>query len=619
MELNSRQKNAVESTHSNVAVVAGPGTGKSKVLLYRAVELMTRCSKPSDVVLCSFTNASVNDLRKTLDEGQDYVSARLARTTTFHSLSLRSLLKMKAGPPQVFIADDWEETELIDSYLKRELKLSRITAARKRRRDFDARWCQAKEDPTDWLNMEDRRTFLDAWDRVKAALEFLTRSELTYRWWQRLSNEPAASNEDLGIDFKYLLVDEYQDLNECEHGILEILSGRGCEVFVVGDPNQSIYEGLRHAHPELCASFQGRFSDSEEIVLDETYRCPDAVLKAATALMANDSGLRGVPTKSHRDTSGYFDLVNYPTETAEASGIAQSARLLLASLPATRILVLVPARQVADIIATELTALNVDFRTTFRPRPAHDEQAKKAEAIARLIGNSQDSLAAATLILLCGAGGKREQNIYELVNKCSGEGFTAAGLLIASLPSGLSQSLVKAIGLARKLLEEFKSLPLEEAIARLQNDFGGIDLEHYLLPAQERKRLEEDSGEVLSEDEEVPSSAPPGVTLTTYHSSKGLEADYVFAAAVEPPFFEDDSRASTGEKRRLLFVGITRALTMTAVSYASRRYGTSGYISQSGGSRRGPSDLVTQIGEQLGTTPSTGSDFVKVWGRRTKA
>jgi DNA helicase-2/ATP-dependent DNA helicase PcrA len=117
MNPNARQAEAIASTRRATVVIAGPGTGKSKVLLMRAVELVScRGSDPRRAVLLSFTNASVNDLNETIEKDA-FAAARGTRVTTFHSLALRTLMKVRAHG-KVYIADDWEEATLIDPLLK---------------------------------------------------------------------------------------------------------------------------------------------------------------------------------------------------------------------------------------------------------------------------------------------------------------------------------------------------------------------------------------------------------------------------------------------------------------------------------------------------------------------
>lgn len=619
MEPNDRQRESIESTHPNNCVVAGPGTGKSKVLLLRAARLAgERGVDPSRVVLVSFTNASVADLRRSIDGDDTFAPARDCRITTFHSLALRCLRRMDTAATGIFVADDWEELNLIDVYLKSALGLRRVDEAERRRRDFNARWCQTAESPDEWLDQNQRREFLRAFNLVRGALDLITRGELTYRWWKKLVSEPEASNADLAIDFDHILVDEYQDLNECDHGILGALARRGVEVFVAGDANQSIYELLRHAHPQVCISFPENFPNSHRVVLDETYRCPPAILRAASSLMARTPGHDGVPTVSRRGIEGQFELVNFADHTAEASGVARVAEALTQADPAARILILVPARKIGELVSKEL---RVDHNPAFRrQRDPETDKHRLAVAFARLLGNASDSLAAATAVISGDAKARRLDNLNGIVKAFELTGQTAAQLLAgdaAELPNPLGRAAAKA----RERLAQLRAKGIEEAIAALEQASGTTGLERYLQPPHRRHRegtpqVTEEAvpDESVGDDEpnDLPAEAPLGITISTYHSSKGLEAEFVFLMAVEPEQFEDDTRSTREEKRRLLYVGLTRARDATFASYASSRYGPSRYLAPAAGTpRRGMSEFLADLMDELDLTPVGGTAFVQ--------
>lgn len=566
------------------------------------------------MVIASFANASVDDLAQTLATKVEFAPARGVRLSTFHSLALRSLVRMTAGHPTVFIADDWEEENLIDRQLQISLGLKTIVKARKARRDYDARWCQTT-DPSDWLDQNNRRDFQRAFDAVKGSFGFTTRGELTYLWWRRLANEPGASNNDLAVDFEHVLVDEYRDLNECEHEILELLAKRGVDVFVVGDPNQSIYSSMRHAHPELCESFADRFADSGTVTLNETYRCPDAVLEQARILMEGTPGYEGVPTISHREVRGEVTFVNFADETAEATGVAFVVNQMANTLPATEsILVIAPNRRIGAMISSQLTALGLTHAWKASPKKtAVPNRSRIAKAFARLLSGAADSLAAATAILLYGGTtADRRSNLSGLVKVFETSRKNAHDVLTAG--ADLADPLASAVAKTKRRLDELTAMDVPAAIAALEKASGVAGLDKYLLPAHQRQRLEHLANEPEVDDADDGEHAavpdPSRVTVTTYHSSKGLQADHVFLTAVEPVFFEDDSFSTPEERRRLLFVGMTRAETQLTVCYASRRYGPSRYMTPGGWPRRGPSMYVQALLKRLGKPALSGTDFV---------
>ena len=307
-------------------MIAGPGTGKTYCLLHKALQITEEETTTADRIrVVNFTNAGVRDLRRKVETQAEYASLNPETITTFHSLALRALLRVRARgvPRPIVILDDWEERFFIDEYAKHRLGLRDIRQAKKAREDYNARWCLAREDIDDWLSQDSRRAFEDAYATVKEVLGCTTRGELTFLWWRYLRSLAAPDPSTLSVEADHLLVDEYQDLNECEHEILEILANSGVRIFAVGDPNQSIYESLRHAHPELCWTFPNRIEPSEFNILDESFRCPSAVLRLAAALMGSAGG---IPDPNLSPNEGESQVLEFPSDGGEITGVAGSRK-----------------------------------------------------------------------------------------------------------------------------------------------------------------------------------------------------------------------------------------------------------------------------------------------------
>ena len=350
--LNAEQQAAI-SASSHAALIAGPGTGKTRTLLAKTLQLIEDESATAGRIrLVNFTNAGVRDLKRKVRADSAYASISQDQITTFHSLALRSLLSVesRAIPSPLVILDDWEELHFIDRLVNAELSLGDVRKARRLREDYNARWCQATTDVTKWLNNE-RRSFERFYRVSQEALQFLTRGELTFVWWNHLHATPGARPEELGVTYSHLLVDEYQDLNECEHEILRMLTKVGVTVFAVGDPNQSIYESMRHAHPEFCAAFPTRVAGGTLHILDQSFRCPATVLEAGAALLDHR---QGIPDPRKASPGGEVRLLRFVDDNGEVSGLAQLARSQVSNVPRRRVLVAVPTRSVAAAFAKEL-------------------------------------------------------------------------------------------------------------------------------------------------------------------------------------------------------------------------------------------------------------------------
>lgn len=279
--VNDEQRDAIKNGAPNCSVVAGPGTGKTRTLLAKALQLIEEEIVPAGRLrIVNFTNAGVRDLKRRLLLDERFAPIDQSTITTFHSLALGALRRVNSTdiPSPLAILDDWEEAMFLDQFAKARLGLNDIRKARKIRRDYDSRWCIARLEVDDWLSETSRRDFEAVYNAAKGVLGFTTRGELTFLWWRHMRSIPESDVTALGFNDACLLVDEYQDLNECEHDILQRLAMAEVSVFAVGDPNQAIYEALRHAHPQLCWEFPGRMSPADLKVLEKSHRCPKAIL-----------------------------------------------------------------------------------------------------------------------------------------------------------------------------------------------------------------------------------------------------------------------------------------------------------------------------------------------------
>ena len=595
------QRRAIEAEFQNRALIAGPGTGKTRTLLAKGLQLIEEeVATAANLRIVNFTTAGVRDLKRKLSEFEQFSVIDPATITTFHSLALGALKRVKSTsiPSPLAILDDWEEAMFIDHSAKSRLGLNDIRKARRMREDYNSRWCIAREDVDDWLDEQDRRNFEAVYNATKDVLGFTTRGELTFLWWRHMRSTPDASANDLGFTGSHLLVDEYQDLNECEADILQFLAASNVPVFAVGDPNQSIYEGLRHAHPELCWTFEERLDPADLKVLETSHRCPRAILAMGYALLG---GARGVPDPEKAEVEGEAHILSFPSDTGERSGIARLAGHLLETDAEARVMVLIPTRRFANTLVGEFegVGLEVDNRAT-----AEDDgpiECRLASALTKLLREPQNSVAAATAIVLRCARTTRNSRGVQLLSLAEERGEKVAALLWSDAAFG--GPLGKAIDRVRSDVDQLRNA----------GDELGSVLEGITGCSQETadvQKIEEKLEEIL----EDPAALDAGkVTIMTLHSAKGLEADWVIIPAVEPGSFErDEVGAKKEERRRLLYVGMTRAKRGAFLTYAQERYGNLRYADPTGRSpRKGPSVFIQDICDRQSTKPESGTRFLR--------
>ena len=591
-DLTDEQQDAVDSDE-NRCVIAGPGTGKTRVLLAKLLHSIERGAVPSEIRVVNFTNAGVRDLRSRLDMLDLEPGIPTTSVTTFHSLAISAL--MKSGSQRitrpVYIVDDWEEENLIDSYMNHALDMHHVGKARKARRDFDARWCIASDDPAEWFGEGSRRQFEHAYRTVRDLLGFTTRGELTFQWWQHLRG-----GGESGVRCSHLLVDEYQDLNECEHDILHMLTRDGASIFAVGDPNQAIYETLRHAHPTYCSEFPERMNPGDKRILTESFRCPAAVLRMGQQLLGN---AEGVPNPDATESQGFARILRFPSGNAELAGVVALASQLLRRRSGSRVLIGVPSHAFGTDLIREFARSGPNVPLDIRTREARGEDelaCRRGQALLRLAREPEIGIPAATAITLECAKTTRRKRIVELIELAASRSVTVGQLFeSAYIPEG---PLGGAIERARR---DVAGLRESDDAVQLASDITGCD------------DLGQDAdNEQTSNNDEAQRVQPGTVAIMTIHSSKGLEADWSIIPAVEPGYYERDLvGAKKEERRRLLYVGITRSLRGTFLTFAARRTGMQRYSDPRGpSSTKGQSTFIDDILDASGSSPDSGTDVI---------
>ena len=598
--LNELQRTAVASTSPNVAVIAGAGTGKTRTLVGKALQLIQEEVAPPDRVrIVTFTRAGVYDLRKKVASDPAYSAIRPESASTFHSLALQTL--RKAGAPSLasplVVLDDWEEETFIDQLAKLRLGIKDIRIAERRRKDYNSRWCIASDTADQWLSEGDRRQYEAVYNLAKDLLGFTTRGELTFLWWRYLRANPAARHVDLAFPWTHLLVDEYQDLNECEHDILQYLARAGVSVFAVGDPNQSIYETMRHAHPEFCWEFRKRVAPGELHVLRQSYRCPSEILLLGQALLGSAPG---VPDPSLARSKGEAHMLWFPVDTAERSGLARFAEHLLCRYPESRVLLAVPTRSLGHGFVAEFAPL-VPVEDRVSRRAEAPEECRLARALLRLLKNPKDGVAAATAIILKCPASTRAERVGQLVEAGEQAGTRIADVLTSDVP--LPGPLADARRRTNEMLDLLRNSGphLPETLRQLTGCGES---------AGDADQLEARMQEVLAQTEQL---EPGKVTIMTVHASKGTEAEWVIIPAVEPgPFERGYVGAPKEERRRLLYVGMTRAINGLFLSFSARRYRQQRYADPTGPSfRKGASVFIDEIYDRTGRHPESGTEFLR--------
>ena len=617
--LNDKQHEAVAAPIGNYLVLAGAGSGKTRVLTHRIAWLIGVENVPeSNILAVTFTNKAAAEMRHRIEytlaqTAEDHMSGgRLFGmwVGTFHSIANRLLRAhyLDANLPQDFQIMDTEDQQRL---IKRLLKLHNIDEKNfppkhvawyinaqkdkgKRAKDIDHH-----NDPNEKKLVEIYRLYQEACDRA-GLLDF---AELLIRAYELLKHNKLILQR-YQQRFQHILIDEFQDTNNIQYDLIHLLAGQTGKVMIVGDDDQSIY-GWRGAQVENIQRFLNDYQQAETIRLEQNYRSTGHILSAANELIANNDNRLG---KNLWTESGDGD----PVEIYCAFNELDEARFVAAQIKQwkedegelSECAVLYRSNSQSRVIEEALIQANIPYRIYGGMRFFERQEIKDALAYLRLISNRFDDAAFERVINTPprGIGERTLETIRQLVRDRQITLWQAIQVAVnEELLSGrAANALLRFVDLINALDQETEQMNLSE-----QTDFVIKKSGLYEMYQQEKgekgevriENLEElvtatkqftkpDEAEDLSDLtaflthaslEAGEAQASPNqdyVELMTLHSAKGLEFPRVFMVGVEEGIFPSGMSFDEGrlqEERRLAYVGITRAKRKLTISYAELR------------------------------------------------
>ncbi len=598
--LSDEQMIAASYTGSHARLLAGPGTGKTRCLARRIAYLVTeRGISPSEILATTFTRAAAFQLRKQASEAIGNGIGNIPRISTLHSFSLRQLLRnapVSDLPQPLRIADDYEERWIIIEDLKDilngdyDVDKTRDTLAL-----LSADWETLKADQSGWESKFPDPRFITAWHEHRNIYGYTLRAELVYQLKKALELNP---NFQLEGPPRYLLVDEYQDLNPCDLAVVRKIADRGAELYGAGDDDQSIY-GFRKAYPQGIRMFDKDYKPSTDLILKVSWRCGRRILDFAHYVAEQD--IQRIPKPlipAKVAGEGIIERHTFANQEEEARGISRICKTLLGSakyIPSD-ILILLRSdyqRRFSTPLRVALEEEQIPVETLENPTAPLDEPpARQVLCTLRLLENPQDDLAWRTLLQIRhgGVGRKTIKQIYEIA-RSRGIHFTSALDLVAQgqeqipraeiLRSELQniKACLAALESRRQGVElvEFINVAIQEIIAdtgeraavedcldKVAVATDAKDVEDLLVGLQiSLGRYEQDSGDAEK------------VRIMTMHQAKGLTSPVVIIAVAEDEYIPGKAIGlEIDDERRLLYVSLTRAKNHLYITHCNRRGGT---------------------------------------------
>lgn len=616
--LNPQQREAAEHVEGPMLLLAGAGSGKTRVITHRIAHLIDKHKVPGPAVLAvTFTNKAAEEMRQRVSTLLgDPTTTYTPLISTFHSFCVRTLRRdgstlgdiRKGFTRQFMIYDDDDQVSLLrsiykqigldDKFMAYRAMLSRISHAKSH-----------DETPLDWF---------------KAATEpKLTRMAKVYELYQeRLLQANALDFDDLLLEtvrllkhdealrklynqrFEFVMIDEYQDTNHSQYELMRLLTETRKNVCVVGDEDQSIY-GWRGADIRNILDFERDYPNAVVIRLEQNYRSTKNILEAASAVVANNKERKGkwLWTSSGEGSKiGYYEA---PDGENEALFIADTIEKILAKSPRDRVAVLYrtnfQSRQIEEALRRYGRKYLVVGGFSFYQRA----EVKDLLAYLKVLLSPQDSVSLLRIINIpargIGKGTVDQMEQYALEHGMSLWNALPKMLEERVFP-GRAESAVKSfLSTIRSLSEKAREQPVHETLREILEKTGyGAMLKSDISPEAESRlaNLEElinaavegaergetaaeflDHAALVADADAVDQEAP--VSLLTIHNAKGLEFPNVFLAGLEEGIFPHSrsllSEAGMEEERRLCYVGMTRAEKRLYVTWARyrRRFGGS--------------------------------------------
>jgi len=646
--LNDKQHQSVTlDDQKNALILAGAGSGKTRVLTHRIAYLVTQKNIHIDAILAvTFTNKAAKEMRERL-------SMLLRRPImsmwvgTFHGLAHRLLRThyVQANLTQQFqILDQQDQFRII----KRLMKENNIDEAKFPVRKIQWFINQQKDEgirPADidagynYFIKQGIKVFEIYEDHCKAN-DLIDFAELLVRSYELLKNNVELLSHYQNR-FKHVLVDEFQDTNTVQYQWIKLLSTNDNQVFCVGDDDQSIY-GWRGAKIENIQKLEIDFHPIQTIRLEQNYRSTGNILGASNALIANNSNRLGKSLWTDSGAGDPIDVFEARTETDEADFVVSSIQKLLdEGASPNECAILYRSNAQSRAFEERLIKYNVPYIIYGGLRFFERAEIKDALCYLRLMENTEDSVAFERVVNFPtrGIGNATVEKVREFATNNHTSLFQAAITIVPTLPTRASNALSGFIQLIEQMSDDAKHLDLSEKVALLIKESGLIH--HYsndktdkagskkenleeLIAAAKQYNHEQDSemNEVMgfislaSLDSSGDTSAPEhqNVQLMTIHSAKGLEFPYVFLTGMEEDLFPSrqskDEPHLMDEERRLCYVGMTRAMKKLTLSFAIKRFlhGQSLYAYPSRFLDEIPSEYLNSIKQKFGATAQNYKD-----------
>jgi len=617
--LNPEQRAAVEQTEGPVLILAGAGSGKTRVITFRIAWLLQLGVAAENILAVTFTNKAAREMRERVSELVGARSTSAMTISTFHSLGVK-ILKQEIGrlgfKKNFTIYGAADQTRLVRDIVGRVApqgekydaeRILYLISTAKNRLELPGSFRFNQGDPYGLMAAEVYPEYQKA---LKAfnAVDF----DDILLYSEKLLREHAEVRSSFRDQFRYIMVDEYQDTNEAQYRMLQHLTGPERNLCVVGDDDQSIY-AWRGANPGNILDFEKDFPGAKVVKLESNYRSTGHILAAANGLIAHNQKRKEKVLRAMTGDGEHLVHVSCQGEEEEAQLVIEKIRNAIYNKEATYsdFAILYRTNVQSRVFEEQLRYEDIPYVLIGGQQFFDRKEVKDVLAYLRVILNRRDEvnllrilnyprrgIGATSADRLIQASVERDCSLWEVLEGPTGvelepRAREAVARFVALL-QGYRQRFRTSSGLASLLRQLVGELDIEGELHRTLNDPDRArkrmtfveDVVNALAAYEEREvrptlagfldkvsLLDEDD---TSKDDKEKKLQQDAVVLMSLHSSKGLEFDHVFLVGVEEEFLPHTKSISEAmdvdEERRLCYVGITRARkTLTLSSCEQRR------------------------------------------------
>lgn len=607
--LNEKQLEAVQCTEGPLLIIAGAGSGKTRVLTHRIAYLMQEKGvSPWNIMAITFTNKAATEMRERVNSIAGF-GAEAVWVSTFHSACARILRRFidRLGYSSSFSIYDTDDTKQLLKTIVSDMKIDSKKYPPKR---FQYIISSAKNsmisvrnmeedacNPEDEMNAKVYRAYEEAMQRNNA-LDFDDLLIKTVELFEREVEVLDSYQERL----RYIMVDEYQDTNAVQFKLIELLASKYRNLCVVGDDDQSIYK-FRGADIRNILDFEKTFKNAKIVKLEQNYRSTGNILNGANSVIKNNTQRKEKTLWTARESGTPIYKHHYQSAQDEARGVVGEIEKRAAGEKYNSFAILYRTNAQSRLFEEQLIYHNIPYRIVGGTNFYSRKEIKDVLAYLKTIENGQDELAVRRIINIPkrGIGDRSIEKVRDFAEEegisffdaiCRAKEVNSLGrtavkiehfaLFIRSFRSFANELTVPE--LIKKLLEEtgYKEALLAENSQESLDRLANIDeliskSEHYQESAQEPTLGGFLQEVALVADIDSFEEDADRVCLMTVHSAKGLEFDNVYLVGMEDGLFPgfssifDPDETELQEERRLFYVGMTRARNTLKLTSAQMR------------------------------------------------